>query len=154
MARVTYNKLVEEVHGATAPGEIHRQKRFRDARGKIIGYAQAEHYDITHPRNWDKTPARADELANQKSWGKSCFLTEVLLNTDAGCDYLQQRFTNQLPSTPGSHPDPLASLDAHTKSSKRYFRFDAYCRAIIRNLLKLTPCNTPAQTLQALRQHE
>ena len=154
MARVTYNKLVEEVHGATAPGEIHRQKRFRDARGKIIGYAKAEKFDVKHPRNWKRTPARKDELANQKSWGKSCFLSEALLKTDAGCDYLQQRFTNQLPSTRGSHPDPLASFDPHTKSLKRYCRFDAYCRAIIRNLLKLTPCTTPRQALIALQQHE
>ena len=154
MARVTYTELVKEVHGAAAPGQIFRQKRYRDARGKIIGCAHAEHYDITHPRDWEKTPARKDELTNQKSWGKSCFLTEALLKTDAGCDYLQQRFTNQLPSTRGSHPDPLASIDSHTKSAKRYIRFDAYCRAIIRNLLKLTRCNAPAQTLQALQQHE
>lgn len=154
MARVTYNKLVEEVHGATSPGEIHRQKRFRDARGKIIGYAKAEIFDVKHPRNWKRTPARKDELVNQKSWGKSCFFTEALLKTDAGCDYLQQRFTAQLPSTRGSHPDPLASIDSHTKSAKRYIRFDAYCRAIIRNLLKLTDCLTPGQALQALQQHE
>ena len=154
MARVTYNKLVEELHGATSPGEIHRQKCFHDARGKIIGYAHPEQFDVTKPRDWTKTPARKDELANQKAWGKACFLTEALLNTDAGYNYLLQRFTAQLNATQGSHPDPLASIDSHTKSAKRYFRFDAYCRAIIRNLLKITHCNTPAQTLQALRQHE
>lgn len=154
MARVKYNNVIEELHGATSPGEIHRQKRFRDANGKIIGYAHAEKYDVKHPRNWKRTPARKDELANQKSWGKSCFLTEALLKTDAGCDYLQQRFTNQLPSTRNSHPDPLASIDPHTKSAKRYCRFDAYCRAIIRNLLKLTDCLTPRQALIALQQHE
>jgi len=154
MAIVKYNDLVEEVHGATSPRRIHRKKTFRDARGKIIGKAKSETFDVTHPRNWKRKPAEGDELANQKSWGKAAFLTQALLNTDEGHAYLDQRFTNQLPSTRGSHPDPLASSDAHTHTYKRYMRFDAYCRAIIRNLLKLTCCSTPQEALLSLRQHE
>ncbi len=154
MAIVKYNDLVEEVHGATSPRRIHRKKTFRDARGKIIGKAKSETFDVTHPRNWKRKPAEGDELANQKSWGKAAFLTQALLNTDEGYAYLNQRFTNQLPSTRGSHPDPLASFDTHKQTFKRYMRFDAYCRAIIRNLLKITDCNTPQEVLVALRRHE
>jgi len=154
MAIVKYNDYVEEIHGATSPRRIHRKKTFRDANGRIIGKARSETYDVTHPRNWKRTPAEGDELANQKSWGRSAFLTQALLNSDEGYAYLYQRFTGQLPTTRGSHADPLASVDSRTGTRKRYMRLDAYCRAIIRNLLKLTDCTTPQQTLQALRQYE
>ena len=154
MALIEYAPLVQEVRGASSPGEIHRHKHYRDAKGRIIGAAHPEHYNIKNPRNWKQKPAHADELSNQKSWGKSCYLTEALLNSDEGYTYLQQRFTNQLYATRGSHADALASVDTATHSRKRYMRFDAYCRAIIRNLLKLVKCNSPQEALQALRQHE
>lgn len=153
MARVKLNSLVNEVHGAVAPDEIHRQKTYRDARGRIIGKAELEEYKVTRPRNWKKTPARAEELINQKSWGRACYLTEELLKTDIGYQYLQHRFDAQLPATRRSRPDKLASIDPNTKTAKRYMRFDAFCRAILRNLLKLTDCATPQQALIALHQH-
>lgn len=37
MAREKLSAGIEEVNGATSPGHIHRVKRFRDARGRIIG---------------------------------------------------------------------------------------------------------------------
>jgi hypothetical protein len=154
MARAEYSPVVTDLRGASAPGKIHRQKIFRDAKGRIIGSAKNEYFEVEHPRNWKRKPAEGDELANQKSWGKAAFLTQALLNTDEGHAYLDQRFTNQLPSTRGSHHDPLASSDAHTHTYKRYMRFDAYCRAIIRNLLKITCCSTPQEALLSLRQHE
>lgn len=136
MARTKYNNLVEELHGATSPGRIHRQKRFKDAKGRIIGFATPETYDITHPRDWDLTPARKDELANQKMWGKACYLTSEALNTDEGFEYWNKRFEAQLPRTRNSKPDPFASYAPKTKTRKRYMRFDAFVRAIIRNMLK------------------
>ena len=154
MARIDYAPLVTDLRGASSPGKIHRRKHYRDAKGRIIGVAHAEHYEVIHPRNWKQKPAHGEELSNQKSWGKSCYLTEALLNSDEGYAYLQQRFTNQLYATRGSHADHLASIDPRTKSRKRYMRFDAYCRAIIRNLLKSAKCTTPQQALQALRQCE
>ena len=154
MARAKYNNLIEELHGATSPGRIHRQKTFRDAGGKIIGKAKSEAFDVTRPRNWKRKPAQGDELANQKSWGKSAYLTRALLNSEEGNAYLYQRFTNQLSVTRGSHADKLASVEPRTKTRLRYIRFDAYCRAILRNLLKITDCNTPQEALIVLRQHE
>ena len=154
MAIVKYNNLVEEVHGATSPGRIHRQKTFRDAKGRIIGKAKPETYDVTHPRSRKRKPAVGDELANQKSWGKAAYLTQALLSTAEGYTYLNQRFNAQSLATRGSHADKLASVNSRTKSRLRYMRFDAYCRAILRNLLKITDCNTPQEALLALHQHE
>lgn len=154
MARTKYNNLVEELHGATSPGRIHRQKTFRDASGKIIGKAKPETFDVTRPRNWKRKPAEGDELANQKSWGKSVHLTQVLLNSEECYTYLYQRFINQLITTRGSHADLLASIDKRTKTRKRYIRFDSFCRAIIRNLLTLVKCTTPQEVLLALRQYQ
>lgn len=154
MARAEYSPIITNLHGASSKGRIHRQKTYRDAKGRIIGKAKKEYFDVTRPRNWKHKPAQGDELANQKSWGKSAFLTQELLNTDEGYTYLYQRFTNQLPSTRGSHPDTLASFDTHTQTYKRYMRFDAFCRAIFRNLLKLVNCCTPFEALNALHQFE
>ena len=136
MARTRYNSAIEELHGATSPCRIHRQKRFRDARGRIVGAATPETYDITHPRNWEQKPAVGEELANQKLWGKACYLTAKALETDEGLAYWQKRFEAQLYATRGSKADPMASIDPRTKTRKRYARFDAFVRAIIRNELK------------------
>lgn len=136
MARTRYNSAIEELHGATSPGRIHRQKRFRDANGRIIGAASPETYDVTHPRNWEQKPAVGEELANQKLWGKACYLAAKALETDKGVAYWQKRFEAQLYATRGSKADPMASIDPRTKTRKRYARFDAFVRAIIRNELK------------------
>ena len=136
MARTKYNSAIEELHGATSPGRIHRQKRFRDANGRIIGAASPETYDVTHPRNWEQKPAVGEELANQKLWGKACYLAAKALETDKGVAYWQKRFEAQLYATRGSKADPMASIDPRTKTRKRYARFDAFVRAIIRNELK------------------
>ena len=136
MARTVYNSAIEELRGATSPGRIQRQKRYRDARGRIIGAATPETYDVTRPRNWDQKPAVGDELANQKLWGKACYLAAKALETDEGVEYWQKRFEAQLHATRGSKADPMATIDPRTKSRKRYARFDAFVRAIIRNELK------------------
>ena len=136
MARTRYNSAIEELHGATSPGRIHRQKRFRDANGRIIGAASPETYDVTHPRNWEQKPTVGEELANQKLWGKACYLAAKALETDKGVAYWQKRFEAQLYATRGSKADPMASIDPRTKTRKRYARFDAFVRAIIRNELK------------------
>ena len=57
MAREKLSAGIEEVNGATSPGHIHRVKRFRDARGRIIGVGVQETYNVKHPRNWKKKPA-------------------------------------------------------------------------------------------------
>ena len=136
MARTRYNNLIEELHGATSPGRIHRQKRYRAANGKIIGFAAPETYDITHPRDWNRKPARGDEKVNQQLWGKACHLSAKSLETDEGYNYWMQRFEAQLTSTRGSKPDEFASLDPKMKTRKRYKKFDAFVKAIIRNQLK------------------
>ena len=154
MAKVGYSPIITDLRGATSKGKIHRQKTYRDANGRIIGKAKKEYFEVEHPRNWKRKPAEGAELANQKSWGKAAFLTQALLNTEEGNTYLNQHFNAQALATRGSHPDKLASVNSRTKSRLRYMRFDAYCRAILRNLLKITDCNTPQEALLALHQHE
>ena len=136
MARAEYATIINQLHGATSPDSIHRQKRYRDANGRIIGTATPEVYRVTKPRNWKQKPATGDELANQKLWGKACFLTAKALESDEGLAYWQERFHAQLSTTRGSKPDPFASVDPRAKCRKRYARFDAFVRAIIRNELK------------------
>ena len=135
MARAKYAAIVNELHGATSPDSVHRQKRFRDARGRIIGYAAPEIYKVTNPRNWKQKPAVGEELTNQKLWGKACYLSAKALETDEGVEYWQKRFEAQLYATRGSKPDPFASV-LPNGTKKRYARFDAFVRAIIRNELK------------------
>lgn len=138
MARAKYAAIITDLQGATSPDSIHRQKHYRDARGRIIGCAAPEVYKVTKPRNWKRKPAVGDELTNQKLWGKACYLTAQALNTAEGLEYWQKRFEAQLNATRGSKADPFASIDPRTKSRKRYARFDAFVRAIIRNELKQT----------------
>ncbi|MBR6304923.1 MAG: hypothetical protein IKR37_04805 [Paludibacteraceae bacterium] len=135
MARAKYTTIVNELHGATSPDSVHRQKRYRDAKGRIVGYASPEMYKVTKPRNWDQNPAVGEELVNQKLWGKACFLSAKALETDEGVEYWQKRFEAQLYATPGSKPDPFASV-LPNGTKKRYVRFDAFVRGIIRNELK------------------
>lgn len=136
MARVKYTAIINDLQGATSPDSIHRQKHYRDARGRIIGAAAPEVYQVTKPRNWEQKPAVGEELKNQKLWGKACYLAAKSLETEEGLEYWQKRFEAQLYATRGSKPDPMASIDPRTQSRKRYARFDAFVRAIIRNELK------------------
>ncbi len=136
MARAKYAAIIEGLQGATSPDSIHRQKHYRDARGRIIGAAEPEVYKVTKPRNWNQKPAVGEELKNQKLWGKACYLAAKALETAEGLEYWQKRFEAQLHATRGSKPDPMASPDPKTKGRKRYARFDAFVRAIIRNELK------------------
>ena len=138
MARAHYAAIITDLQGATSPDSIHRQKHYRDARGRIIGAASPEVYKVTKPRNWKQKPAVGEELKNQKLWGKACYLSAKALETEEGLAYWQKRFEDQLHATRGSKPDPFASLDPKTKCRKRYARFDAFVRAIIRNELKQT----------------
>lgn len=136
MARTIFNSAIEALKGATSPGTIHRQKHYRDARGRIVGAAAPETYEVKRPRNWKQKPAVGDELTNQKLWGKACYLTAKALDTDEGVEYWQKRFEAQLYATRGSKADPMATIDPRTKTRRRYARFDAFVRAIIRNELK------------------
>ena len=72
MAREKLSAGIEEVNGANSPGHIHRVKRFRDARGRIIGVGVQETYNVKHPRNWKKKPA---EWYQEALYTFRCFCT-------------------------------------------------------------------------------
>ena len=135
MAREKLSGAIEELSGATSPGHIHRVKRFRDARGRIIGVGVQETYEVKHPRNWKRKPARGEEKANQLFFRKASEIMDKALNDPKLYDYWQRRFESQLYVTRGSKPDPFAiTLPNGTK--KRYKRFDAFVRTMIMQELK------------------
>jgi hypothetical protein len=135
MARERLTPGIEEVNGATSPGHIHRVKRFRDARGRIIGVGVQETYDILHPRNWKRNPAKGQEKINQQLFKKASEIMENALSDPKLLNYWQQRFEAQLYATRGNKPDPFAiTLSNGTK--KRYKRFDAFVRTMIMQELK------------------
>ena len=136
MAREKLSNGIDEINGATSPGHIHRVKRFRDARGRIIGIGVQETYDVVHPRDYNRKPAKGAEKANQNLFKKASQIMDKALSDPKLHEYWQKRFEAQLYATRGSKPDPFASLDPKTKCRKRYARFDAFVRAIIRNELK------------------
>jgi hypothetical protein len=135
MAREKLSGAIEELNGATSPGHIHRVKRFRDPRGRIIGVGVQETYDVKHPRNWKRKPAKGEEKNNQLLFQKASEIMEKALNDPKLYDYWQHRFEAQLYVTRGSKPDPYAiTLPNGTK--KRYKRFDAFVRTMIMQELK------------------
>ena len=65
MAREKLSSGIEELNGATSPGHIHRVKRYRDARGRIIGVGVQETYDVLHPRDWNEKLRMENETQPQ-----------------------------------------------------------------------------------------
>ena len=140
MARERLASGIEELNGATSPGHIHRVKRFRDGGGHIIGVGVQETYDVLHPRDWRKNPARGEEKINQQLFKKASEIMEKALNDPKLYDFWQRRFEAQLYVTRGSKPDPFAvTLPNGTK--KRYKRFDAFVRTMIMQELKFKQKN-------------
>lgn len=135
MAREKLSSGIEELNGATSPGHIHRVKRYRDARGRIIGVGVQETYDVLHPRDWKKKPAKGQEKNNQLLFQKASEIMEKTLNDPKLNAYWQQRFEAQLYVTRGSKPDPFA-LTLPNGTKKRYKRFDAFVRTMIMQELK------------------
>ena len=135
MAREKLSAGIEEVNGATSPGHIHRVKRFRDARGRIIGVGVQETYNVKHPRNWKKKPAVGEEKANQQLFKKASEIMDKALSDPKLYDYWQRRFEAQVLATKGSKPDRFA-LALPNGTKKRYIRFDAFVRTMIMQELK------------------
>ena len=136
MAREKLSNGIDEINGATSPGHIHRVKRFRDARGRIIGRGVQETYEVKHPRNYKRKPARGEEKANQDLFKKASAIMEKALSDPKQYEYWQQRFEAQLYVTRGSKPDPYATYDPKRGTKRRYVRFDAFVRTMIMQELK------------------
>ena len=136
MAREKLSNAINELHGATSPRHIHRIKRFRDARGRIIGSGVQETFEVIHPRDFTKKPAKGAELANQKLFSLANQIANRELGTDEGYAAWQKRFEAQLYVTRGGKADPFAPYDSRTGAKKRYKRFDAFVRTMIMQQLK------------------
>ena len=136
MAREKLTPVSQEIHGATSPGHIHRVKRFRDARGRIIGIGAQETYVIQHPRDYKRKPAKGAEKANQDLFKKASAIMEKALSDPKLYEYWQKRFEAQLYATRGNKADPFATYDPKRGAKKRYMRFDAFVRTMIMQELK------------------
>jgi len=136
MAREKLSNGIDEINGATSPGHIHRVKRFRDARGRIIGIGVQETYDVVHPRDYNRKPAKGAEKANQNLFKKASQIMDKALSDPKLHEYWQKRFEAQLYATRGSKPDPYATYDTKRGTKKRYMRFDAFVRTMIMQELK------------------
>ena len=143
---------------------VHRKKKYRDERGRIVFEGRQEAYALKHPRDIKKTPPQGAELANMNCWREACLraaqifhagqteepnstqLSVSQMNKDP--DYytpeearelyllFKERFLAQLPGKRGTHPDPEAPIDKLTGYGKRYPQFPNFIRAILYHNLK------------------
>ena len=95
-----------------------------------------ETYEVKHPRNYKRKPARGEEKANQDLFKKASAIMEKLLSDPKQYEYWQQRFEAQLYATRGSKADPYATYDPKRGTKRRYVRFDAFVRTMIMQELK------------------
>ncbi len=165
MAHGDFEHPIRAMHGSLEPhGIIHRQKQFRDERGKVIHEGRQEAYKVKNPRDWKRTPAQGAELAHHNRWRETCNRTTQILQaaqpdglTEQQIfhkqinhipDYYTQeearalyndyhaRFQAQLPNTRGKHPDPQAPIDPKTGTGKRYSQLPSFIRALVYLQLK------------------
>ena len=167
MAEIILNQPIAELHGAyTKRGIIHRKKKFRDERGKVISEGKQEAYAIQHPRDFKTHPKTGAELANHTLWSEACRRTSQILQAgqEGGPTELQLavrkiehvpdyytvdearalyedfrlRFSAQLPNQRGKRPDSQAPIDPKTGRGKRYSQLPNFIRAMIFHALRST----------------
>ncbi len=165
MAGTDLNYPFKEAHGAIEKGgTVHRMKKFRNERGRVIGVGIQESYMIRNPRDWKKMPASEAELANRSRWREACLRTTEILQSAQPDGLTQQqllhkqvnhipdyytpeeaqalyarfhaRYLAQLPNMRRKRPDSHAPIDKVTKKPKRYAQFPNFVRAMIYLSLK------------------
>ena len=150
MRDVKLNYPVAELHGAVEKnGAVNRQKKYRDAQGRILKEGKQEMYHITNPRNFTAHPQTPAERAHHERFSEASHRATAILHVEESltpdAELLQQladfkaRFNAQLKTTRGSKPDPDAPIDPKTGKPKRYILLPAFIRAIIYNQLKSNP---------------
>ena len=116
MAHSDFEHPIRAMHGSLEPhGIIHRQKQFRDERGKVIHEGRQEAYKVKNPRDWKRTPAQGAELAHHNRWREACLRTTQILQS-AQPDGLteQQIFHKQINHIPDFYtPEEAQALYAH-----------------------------------------
>ena len=149
MRKVRLDYPFAELHGAVErKGAINRQKKFRDANGKIIREGKQELYDVVNPRDFKRHPQTPAEKAHHERFRDASNRAIAIIHaaddsTNPSPELLEElsvwqaRFHAQLLTTKNSQPDPEASIDPATGKGKRYVQFPAFLRAIIYNHLKL-----------------
>ena len=161
MATTILEHPVRELHGALErKGIINRKKKFQADDGRIIHEGVQESYAVRNPRDYKKNPPKGAELEHINLFRQASFMTKEILDAEKPeeasaasvfpprpkylakeealsllADY-RRRYTAQLPSTRGTHPDPQAPIDKSTHAPKRYFRLDNFIRSLVYQSLK------------------
>ena len=137
-----------ELHGAVEKkGAVNRQKKYRDAQGRILKKGKQEIYHIANPRDFNTHPQTSAERAHHERFSEASHRATAILHAEdesltPNAELLRQladfkaRFNAQLKTTRGSKPDPDAPIDPKTGKPKRYIQLPAFIRSIIYNQLK------------------
>lgn len=127
MARITYTDPVDHLEGRlTKDGTIHRQKTYRDDKGRILAVGKKEVYIKENPRDFKKKPQTGAELQNFDLFRQATQLTVAERANPDRMDYWTRRFKAQLET-----PEQDAPVDKRTGQRKIYCRLDAFIRACI-----------------------
>ena len=146
MAKADLHHPVGGIHGGFAKdGIVNRQKKYRDAKGRVFAVGVQEEYRIMNPRNFKKKPAKGAELAHQNLWKETCNRAKPIIQHPESelCQTYLRRFEAQLPGLRGKHADPQAPIDPATNLPKRYVQFASFVRAMIYKDLKSAEFPTP-----------
>ena len=118
MRNVKLDYPFAELHGAVQKkGAINRQKKFRDANGKIIREGKQELYDVVNPRDFKRHPQTPAERAHHERFREAAQSAQAILraaddSTNPSPELIEElsvwqaRFHAQLLTTKNSQPDP------------------------------------------------
>ena len=144
MAEIIYQHPIKEIKGALTPhGIINRRKLYRDDRGRVIHEGKPEAYAVRHPRDFDKTPPQGEELKHHNRFKQACEQAYAELHDETKRAEWQVRFNAQLKRT-----TPDTPIDPKTGKRRRYYRFDAFVRAVIYAELKAQDLKTQGNPKQ------
>ena len=142
MAKAELDRVVSSLHGAVVKhGAVHRQKKLRDSKGRVIKECKNEVYKIEKPRNYQLNPKKGKELAYHEIFTEAIHRTNEVLaalkeenaptaEQLAVLKEWQERFDAQVPGK-GSRADVEAPIDKVTGTQKRYFQLNTFVRAIM-----------------------
>ncbi len=123
MAKVRYEEPIDDIRGALVKqGAICRRKRFKRADGGFVE-GRAEVYICKNPRDWQATPARAGELANQDLFRQASKRAKEEMENPERAAYWNERFKKQL-------------RKPEKGNTKSYVQTKAFVRAMILKRLK------------------
>lgn len=112
-------------------GIIHRQKKYRDEQGHIVGEAHMEGYTLRNPRNYKVNPLQGEQLLNVSTFRQAVSIAKAERANPERLAYWTQRWHNQL-----KKGEPQAPIDPVTHKPRIYVRLDIFIQTVIQRELK------------------